>query len=56
LAAAIQKELGQNVEISTGRRGSFEVTKDGKVVFSRLDTGLFPASEEEVIAALEEAS
>jgi selT/selW/selH-like putative selenoprotein len=45
--------LGQNVELVTGRRGSFEVTKDGKSVYSRLETGLFPESPD-VIAALEE--
>jgi len=37
-----------------GRRGSFEVTKDGKTVFSRLETGLFPSSESEVLESLEE--
>ena len=42
------------MELTTGRRGSFEVTKDGKVVFSRLESGLFPSSPDEVIASLEE--
>jgi selT/selW/selH-like putative selenoprotein len=39
----------------TGRRGSFEVTQDGKTVFSRLETGLFPSSDDDVLDSLEEA-
>jgi len=31
------------------------VTKDGKTVFSRLETGLFPSSNEEVVELLDEA-
>jgi hypothetical protein len=41
------------VELAAGRRGSFEVTQDGNIIFSRLDTGLFPSSFEEVIELLE---
>jgi selT/selW/selH-like putative selenoprotein len=55
LAAAIKKKLNLDVELMTGRRGSFEVTKDGKTVFSRLETGVFPSSEDAVLARLEAA-
>jgi selT/selW/selH-like putative selenoprotein len=53
LAAEIKKALGMDVEIAQGRRGSFEVTRDGRTVFSRLETGLFPLPED-VLEALEE--
>jgi selenoprotein W-related protein len=42
------------VELATGRRGSFEVTRNGQLVYSRLETGLFPLSDD-VIASLEDA-
>ena len=46
MAAAIKSELGVDAEIWTGRRGAFEVTRDGKSIFSRLNTGRFPTPEE----------
>jgi len=55
LAAAIKKKLHVDVELMTGRRGSFEVTKDGKTVFSRLETGVFPSSDEAVVESLQAA-
>jgi hypothetical protein len=30
------------------------VTRDGKTVFSRLETGLFPSSDEDVVELLED--
>jgi selT/selW/selH-like putative selenoprotein len=35
-----------------GARGSFEVFKDGALVFSKLATGLFPVTEDEVVKRL----
>jgi selT/selW/selH-like putative selenoprotein len=35
-----------------GARGSFEVLRDGVLVFSKLTTGQFPASEDEVVKLL----
>jgi selT/selW/selH-like putative selenoprotein len=64
LAAAIRKSAalvrgaggagsaGVEIELVGGRRGSFEVTKDGVLVFSKLDQGRFPSSDDEVIRAL----
>ena len=53
MAAAIKKKLHVDVELTAGRRGSFEVTKDGKTIFSRLETGLFPSSDDAVVTSLQ---
>jgi len=34
------------VEITPGRIGAFEVTRDGAVLYSKLETGQFPTEEE----------
>ena len=38
--------MGVETEISPGRTGSFEITRDGEAVFSKLDTGRFPEEDE----------
>lgn len=43
------------MQISTGRRGSFEVTRDGKTLFSRLETSRFP-DPDEIIDELTESA
>jgi len=54
LAARINAAKGPDVqtELVKGARGSFEVIKDGVLVFSKLTTGRFPASEDEVVKLL----
>jgi selT/selW/selH-like putative selenoprotein len=58
LAAAIKKAPALagsgsvEVELVPGRRGSFEVTKDGALVYSKLQSGRFPTSNDEVIRDL----
>jgi selT/selW/selH-like putative selenoprotein len=52
LAAKIKDAKGVAPELVSGRRGSFEVTRDGEVVFSKLALGRFPTSEAEVIGRL----
>jgi selT/selW/selH-like putative selenoprotein len=52
LAAAIKRAKGLDVEIVPGARGSFEVFKDGTLVFSKLSLGRFPSSDDEVLGAL----
>jgi selT/selW/selH-like putative selenoprotein len=54
LAARIKAAKGPDVqtELVKGARGSFEVIKDGTLLFSKLKTGQFPASEDEVIKLL----
>jgi selT/selW/selH-like putative selenoprotein len=39
-------------EVASGARGAFEVFKDGQLVYSKLSTGRFPSSEDEVLRAL----
>lgn len=34
------------IEIVQGDKGAFEISKDGKLVFSKLRTGRFPAYQE----------
>jgi selT/selW/selH-like putative selenoprotein len=38
--------------ILEGARGSFEVYKDGQRVFSKLELGRFPTSDDEVLSKL----
>jgi selT/selW/selH-like putative selenoprotein len=40
------------VELIKGREGSFEVRRDGELIFSKKQTGRFP-DEEEIFAALD---
>ncbi|MBO6783798.1 MAG: Rdx family protein [Alphaproteobacteria bacterium] len=34
------------MEIAPGRTGSFEITRDGELLFSKLDQGRFPEDDE----------
>jgi selT/selW/selH-like putative selenoprotein len=54
LAARIKAVKGGDLEIQLvkGARGSFEVYKDDALVFSKLATGQFPVSEDEVVKLL----
>ncbi len=52
MAAAIEQAKGWTVEVVPGGRGAFEVSVDGRLVFSKLDLGRFPTSEAEVLALL----
>ena len=40
------KAGNMDVEIFGGRTGSFEITRDGTVLFSKLDLGRFPEDDE----------
>jgi selT/selW/selH-like putative selenoprotein len=54
LAAEIKSKKGvPDVAVVPGARGSFEVFKDGRCVFSKLELGRFPHSEAEVLALLD---
>jgi selT/selW/selH-like putative selenoprotein len=46
LAAKITKELNAEVELEKSSGGAFEVFKDGRQVFSKLNEGRFPEDEE----------
>jgi selT/selW/selH-like putative selenoprotein len=39
-------EQGAEAGIAPGRMGSFEITRDGTVLFSKLETGRFPGDDE----------
>jgi selT/selW/selH-like putative selenoprotein len=54
LAARIKaaKGAGIETELVKGARGAFEVFKDESLVFSKLATGQFPASEDDVVKLL----
>jgi len=52
LAAKIKQDKGLDAQLVPGARGSFEVFKDGQRVFSKLDLGRFPTSDDEVLAKL----
>lgn len=46
MAASIRKRLGSDPEILPGDIGMFDVVVDGKVVYSKYETGRFPLDDE----------
>ena len=42
----MQEKYGADVELVPGVGGVFEITVDGKLVFSKKQTGRFPTDEE----------
>ena len=46
MAAEIKKKLGVDTELIQSKGGAFEVTVDGKLIFSKLDLGRFPEHSE----------
>jgi selT/selW/selH-like putative selenoprotein len=53
LAAEIEQKFGTSVELIKGQDGVFEVSVDGKIVFSKKSIGRFP-DPGEVVASLEQ--
>jgi len=51
LAAEIQSKFGVESELIPSKGGVFDVVADGKLVFSKHETGRFPEPDE-VLAAL----
>ena len=52
LAAKIKSDKGVAAELVPGDRGSFEVFRDERLVFSKLQSNRFPTSEDEILALL----
>jgi selT/selW/selH-like putative selenoprotein len=52
LAAAIRDHTGSDTELLAGSNGIFDVTLDGKLLFSKDREGRFP-SDDEILAALD---
>jgi len=52
LAAAIRDHTGNVPELLAGSSGIFDVTLDGKLLFSKDREGRFP-SDDEILAALD---
>jgi selenoprotein W-related protein len=46
LAAAIRAKHGVEAELIQGGGGIFDVTLDGKLIYSKFQTGRFPEDEE----------
>ena len=51
MAAQIEEEFGLAVKLTPGGIGAFEVSADGKLLFSKQRAGRFPEAEE-VLALL----
>ena len=51
MAADIEKALGVKSELIQGKGGVFEVTADGKKIFSKKELGRFP-EEDEILGLL----
>jgi selT/selW/selH-like putative selenoprotein len=47
----LEEEYGAKISLERGSGGCFEVTVDGRLVFSKLKEGRFP-SEDEVMTAI----
>jgi len=41
----LRLECGASVTLSQGAKGAFEVLVDGRMVYSKLETGLIPRAE-----------
>jgi selT/selW/selH-like putative selenoprotein len=54
VAAEVKKISGADVQIVPGKNGIFEVKRDGKVIYSKEETGRFPKPGE-VTALLSKA-
>ncbi len=46
MAARIKEELGVEAELIKGDNGIFDVEADGRLVYSKHETGRFPEDEE----------
>jgi selenoprotein W-related protein len=46
LAAAISDRFGVQAELIKGKNGVFDVVIDGKLIFSKHETGRFPQNDE----------
>lgn len=42
----LKKTLGAEIELIGGANGIFEITVDGKMIFSKSEQGRFPETEE----------
>ena len=51
MAAEIKKELGVDSQLVRGSGGIFDVSVDDKKIYSKYDTGRFPA-EKDIVAQL----
>ncbi len=52
MAAELKKRLKVDSKLTPGSGGVFDVTVDGKVIFSKKSVGRFPETEE-ILGALE---
>jgi selenoprotein W-related protein len=55
VAAELKKNQGQDVKLTKGSKGIFDVLKDGKTIFSKYQSGRFP-EEGEITDLLKAAS
>lgn len=53
MAAKIKEACGINAELIEGDNGIFDVTVDGKLIYSKHETGVFP-DDREIIKAISE--
>ena len=42
----MEKEFGAETKIASGKAGSFEITVDGELIYSKLKTGDYPKEED----------
>jgi selT/selW/selH-like putative selenoprotein len=54
LAASLNSRFGENAKITAGKSGQFDVLVDGKLIFSKSQSGRFPVDDEveEIFEAL----
>ena len=49
----LKKNLGAEIELIAGSNGVFDITVDGKMVFSKFDQGRYPQVDE-IISLIQE--
>jgi selT/selW/selH-like putative selenoprotein len=49
----LKKNLGADIELVAGSNGIFDITVDGRIIFSKFEQGRFPQADE-VISLIKE--
>ncbi len=55
LGATLENKLGVTAELIPGNNGIFDVAVDGKIIYSKHQTGRFP-EDQEIVDLLSESS
>ena len=46
MAASLNSRFGEKVDVKPGKTGQFDIVVNGKLIFSKAETGRFPVDDE----------